>query len=41
MESTLRPLGVSAAWVDAKFEGLPRKLGSLYHAAGEDWEKVY
>jgi len=41
MESTLRPLGVSAVWVDAKFEGLPRKLGSLYHAAGEDWEKVY
>jgi len=40
-EETLRPLGVSVAWVDENFKGLPRKLGSLYRAAGEEWEKVY
>jgi hypothetical protein len=40
-EETLRPLGVSVAWVDEGFKGLPRKMGSLYRTAGEEWEKVY
>jgi len=41
LEATLRPLGVSVAWVDEAFKGLPKKLGSLYNAAGGKWEDVY
>ena len=40
-ELTLRPLGVSVAWVDKDFKEVPDRLESLYKAGGDDWDKVF